>query len=416
MRRWVTPRSGSALAGGEDRVDVHRRLPHPHEDDVVDRFDAAEVERLVEDLVGAEVAAELHLAGGAEGAGQRAARLRGEADRAPPVAVAHQHRLDRPAVGGVEERLDRAVVGLRLGLDGQRRERHRRRRAARAAPPAGSSSPRRSAPRARPTPRPGRRGRRARRPRRGLWRAARGPRLEFDLSATPSVAVRLGSRRLGRIWSGSRGDGGSSRLSSGREADGGAGLPWPCLHPDRASAAEATMPDRDLRVPRDDHDANGNYASCSSLPTRRLLGTPDLSDCTWQVNADFGDGSEPEELRIPARNPTSAPTTPSRPGHLPRSTSTRPKANDADRATCPDLHIEAQVTYPDPPPPKEEESAPEEPRSAAPGRRRRRRRGGGGDSAARRRRAAAATSAALLARLRRRRPRPPRRLPARRSG
>ena len=117
---------GQPLAGGEHVVDVHRRLPHPHEDDVVDRFDAAEVQRLVEDLVGAEVAAELHLPGGAEGAGERAARLRGDADRAAPVAVAHQHRLDRPAVGGVEERLDGAVVGFRLGLDRERRERHLR--------------------------------------------------------------------------------------------------------------------------------------------------------------------------------------------------------------------------------------------------------------------------------------------------
>ena len=154
---------GQPLAGGEHGVDVHRRLPHPHEDDVVDRFDAAEVERLVEDLVGAEVAAELHLAGGAEGAGQRAARLRGEADRAAPVAVAHQHRLDRPPVGGVEERLDGAVVGLRLGLEARGSRAAPRRRAARAAAPAGWSSPRRSAPRAPPTPRPGRRGRRARR-------------------------------------------------------------------------------------------------------------------------------------------------------------------------------------------------------------------------------------------------------------
>ena len=116
VRRLVTPRSGSAFAGGEHVVDVHRRLPHAHEDDVVDRFDAAEVERLVEDLVGGEVAAELHLAGRAEGAGQRAARLRGDADRAPAVAVAHQHRLDRAPVGGVEERLHGAVVGARLGL------------------------------------------------------------------------------------------------------------------------------------------------------------------------------------------------------------------------------------------------------------------------------------------------------------
>ena len=114
---------GQGRAGLEDGVDIHHRLPHPHEDDVVDRFDAAEVERLVEDLVGAEVAAELHLAGGAEGAGQRASRLGGEADRAAAVAVAHQHRLERPAVGGCEEGLHGPVVGFGLSLEGDGRER-----------------------------------------------------------------------------------------------------------------------------------------------------------------------------------------------------------------------------------------------------------------------------------------------------
>ena len=166
---------GQPLAGGEHRVEVHRRLPHPHEDDVVDRLDAAEVERLVEDLVGGQVAAELHLAGGAEGAGQRAARLRGDADRAPAVAVAHQDRLDRAAVGGVEERLDRAVVGLRLRLEGQGRERDLGGEPLPQRPPAGWSSPRRNRRRAPPTPRPGRHGRRARRLRRELSRSARDP-------------------------------------------------------------------------------------------------------------------------------------------------------------------------------------------------------------------------------------------------
>ena len=42
----------------EHGVEVHHRLAHPHEDDVVDRLDPAEVERLVEDLPRGEVAAE----------------------------------------------------------------------------------------------------------------------------------------------------------------------------------------------------------------------------------------------------------------------------------------------------------------------------------------------------------------------
>ncbi len=58
-------------------------------------------------------------------AGQRAARLRGEAQRAPAVAVGHQNGLDRPAVGGPEQRLDRTVAGVRLVLGGKARERDR---------------------------------------------------------------------------------------------------------------------------------------------------------------------------------------------------------------------------------------------------------------------------------------------------
>ena len=92
---------------------------------MVDRLEPAEVQHLVEDLGGAQVAAELHRARRAERARQRAARLRGDADRAASVAVAHQHCLDRMAVGGTEERLDGAVRGLGLVLDRERRERNR---------------------------------------------------------------------------------------------------------------------------------------------------------------------------------------------------------------------------------------------------------------------------------------------------
>ena len=77
---------------------------------MVHRLDAAEVQYLVEDLRGRQVAAELHRAGRAERAGERAARLRGDADRAAAVAVAHQHGLDGASVAGPEQRLDRAVL------------------------------------------------------------------------------------------------------------------------------------------------------------------------------------------------------------------------------------------------------------------------------------------------------------------
>ena len=44
----------------EDVVEVHHRLAHPHEHEVVERLDAAEVQDLVEDLARGQVAAELH--------------------------------------------------------------------------------------------------------------------------------------------------------------------------------------------------------------------------------------------------------------------------------------------------------------------------------------------------------------------
>ena len=147
------PRSGRRAGGVEHRVEVQHRLAHAHEDAVVDRLDPAEVERLVEDLRGGQVPAEPHLPGRAERARQRAAGLGRDADRPAAVAVAHQHRLDRLAVGGVEERLHRAVARLRLALDLERREGNvlgelgaERRR--------GRSSSRRSpaAPRGRPVP------------------------------------------------------------------------------------------------------------------------------------------------------------------------------------------------------------------------------------------------------------------------
>ena len=118
------PRSGSRSQAPSTVVEVHHRLAHTHEHGVVDRAQAAEMQRLVEDLRGGQVAPEAHRSGGAEGAGERAARLRGQAQRTPSVAVAHEHRLDRAAVGGLKQRLDRAVAGVGLVHDPQRGERH----------------------------------------------------------------------------------------------------------------------------------------------------------------------------------------------------------------------------------------------------------------------------------------------------
>ena len=124
VRRCVMPTSGSRRQRLEHVVEVHHRLAHAHEHEVVDGLDAAEVQHLVEDLGRGEVAAELHRAGGAERARERAAGLRADADRAAPVAVAHEHGLDGATVVGVEERLDRAVGRVRLTHQLERAERH----------------------------------------------------------------------------------------------------------------------------------------------------------------------------------------------------------------------------------------------------------------------------------------------------
>ena len=57
---------GELPRGVEHRVDVHERLAHPHEHEMVHRLGPPEVEDLVEDLRGGQVAPERHAAGSAE--------------------------------------------------------------------------------------------------------------------------------------------------------------------------------------------------------------------------------------------------------------------------------------------------------------------------------------------------------------
>ena len=102
------------LARRQHGVEVHHRLAHPHEHGVVDLAAATEVQRLVEDLRRRQVAPEAHRPGGAEGARERAARLRGQAQGPPPVAIAHEHGLHRAPIGGLKQRLDGAVGGAGL--------------------------------------------------------------------------------------------------------------------------------------------------------------------------------------------------------------------------------------------------------------------------------------------------------------
>ena len=119
------PEIGQPSRRVEHVRDVEKRLTHSHVHAVVDRLDPPEVERLVEDLGGGEVASKAHRARRAERAGEWTTGLRRDADRAPAVAVAHEHGLDRVAVVRAEERLDRPVAGLALLDHLQGRERHR---------------------------------------------------------------------------------------------------------------------------------------------------------------------------------------------------------------------------------------------------------------------------------------------------
>ena len=116
----------------EHAVGVVQRLAHAHEDDVVVAAARARtpvgakrqprvtvpVQHLVDDLARRQLAAEPGLAGGAERAAHRAARLAGDADRGPrrraaATGVAHQDRLDALPVGQLVDGLGgQAAIGL----------------------------------------------------------------------------------------------------------------------------------------------------------------------------------------------------------------------------------------------------------------------------------------------------------------
>ena len=178
VRRWVIPRSGRRSAGASTLSRFIIGSPMPMNTQWSTSADPAEVERLVEDLRRGQVAPELHLPGGAERAGQRAARLRGEAERAPAVAVAHQHRLDRPpVVRCANSALTVPSLACASCSTRQRRERHRARPARRAGSRGRSDivveRRRRRAP---SSATPGRRGSAAHRARRAFVRAGPDPR------------------------------------------------------------------------------------------------------------------------------------------------------------------------------------------------------------------------------------------------
>src|SRR5260221_9650254 len=85
---------------------------------------------LIDDLADRELTDEAHLAGRAEGAGHRTARLRREAHRVPRAVMRHEDALDVMAVVQTEKGLARLAVGaldLVHELHGAPAERRRQR-------------------------------------------------------------------------------------------------------------------------------------------------------------------------------------------------------------------------------------------------------------------------------------------------
>ena len=168
-----------------DAIDVRERLAHALEHDAVDRARPGAERRahephLLDDLPDLEVAREPEAAGGAERAGERAARLRADARAEAPRALERDaHRLDDVAVARGQRELDEGVDGAAAGRRAPRA--WARGRCARTAAIAGA-------------PDPARRRRRTRRARRGGRRATT---LRASATAMPeSLGERLGREGL----------------------------------------------------------------------------------------------------------------------------------------------------------------------------------------------------------------------------
>jgi hypothetical protein len=83
----------------------------------------------------------------------------------------------------------------------------------------------------------------------------------------------------------------------------------------------------------------------------------ELDGCTWAVEAQYGDGSEPGEYVFSETEGLEAAHTYPAPGVYTFDAYATEGLHDGSSEPCPDIHIQATVTYPEPPPPKE----PEEP-------------------------------------------------------
>ena len=106
---------GDAPHGGEHVFQIQHRLAHAHEDDGAQRAPggaclAAQMDELLHDLAGGEVALKARLRGGAEVTAHGAAHLAGNAARCTlRVEVRHQHRLHGAPVIQAQQQLRRAI-------------------------------------------------------------------------------------------------------------------------------------------------------------------------------------------------------------------------------------------------------------------------------------------------------------------
>lgn len=95
-----------------------------------------------------------------------------------------------------------------------------------------------------------------------------------------------------------------------------------------------------------------------SIPAKGLRFLyPSLADCTWNVEAVYGDGTEPGEYTFSEATGLTASHTYPEPGTYVFHAYATKGLKDGTAIPCPDLHIEATVIFPEPPPPP----PPEEP-------------------------------------------------------
>lgn len=136
------------------------------------------------------------------------------------------------------------------------------------------------------------------------------------------------------------------------------------LLPATASAAEC---DADYCTER---TTNSNGVYILVIPAGGIALVPGgsaFADCKWNVKADFGDGSEPEELEFDAAKEFRSSHKFPEPGIYYVDIHASNGVHAGDLTKCPDLHIRAKVTYPEPPPEETEEPGPEGPGAQAPG-------------------------------------------------